>query len=123
MPPGSVVVPPSVFVITRSGAALMGVVSELVLLAGLVSAPWVPSSEMNTVLPSCSSPTGTGLGALTANTTEPLAPGARLPTGKRNSLVPTAAQPGVLPAALKVVPAGRNSVSTTPVAAASPALE
>ena len=93
------------------------------LLAGLVSAPWVPSSAMNTVLLSSSSPTGTGLGTVTANTTEPLAPAARLPTAKRNSEAPTATQPGVLAAALKLEPVGRNSVRMTPVALPRPALE
>src|SRR4051794_10034891 len=116
MPPGSAGVPPSVFVVNRSGAALTGGLSVLVLLAGLVSAPWVPSSAMNAVLLICSSPTGTGLGTVTEKTTELLAPAARLPTGKRNSEAPTATQPGVLPAALKVEPTGRNSVMTTPVA-------
>ena len=41
-----------------------------------------------------------------AHRDEPLAPAARLPTAKRNSLVPTATQPGVLPVALKVEPGG-----------------
>src|SRR5262249_6794231 len=123
MPPARVDVPPSVLVMTRSGAALIGVLSVAELLSGLESGPCVPSSLMFTVLTSCSSATGTGLGTVTENTTEPLAPAARLPTAKRNSLVPTAAQPGVLPAGLKVEPAGRNSVSTTPVASVGPALE
>src|SRR4051794_27156334 len=108
MPPGSVDVPPSVFVTTRSGAALIGVLSTPALLAGLVSAPCVPSSVISTVLLSCSSPAGTGVGTVTENTTEPLPPTGRFPTGKRNSPAPSATQPGVLPAALKVAPAGRN---------------
>src|SRR6188474_2780171 len=104
MPPGRVVVSPSVFVMTRLGAASTGVLSEFVLLAGLLSAPWVPSSAINTVLLSTSSPTGTGLGTFTANATDPLAPAARLPTAKRNSEAPTATQPGVLASTLKVEP-------------------
>src|SRR5262249_2302771 len=123
MPPASVDVPPSVLVMTRSGPALIGVLSEDELFAGLESGPCVPSSLMFTVLTSSSSATGTGLGTVTENTTEPLAPGARVPPAKWNSLVPPAAQPAVLPAGLKVEPAGRNSVSTTPVAFARPALE
>src|SRR6476620_6944510 len=106
MPPASVDVPPSVLVMTRSGAALIGVLSTPVLFAGLVSAPCVPSSAICTVVLSCSSPAGTEVGTVTENTTEPLAPAARLPTTKRNSLVPNAVQPGVLPAALKVAPGG-----------------
>src|SRR6478752_10506779 len=100
MPPASVDVPPSDFVMTRSGAALIGVLSTPVLLAGLVSAPCVPSSAICTVLVTSSRPAGTGLGTVTANTTEPLAPAARLPTAKRNSELPTATQPDVLPATL-----------------------
>src|SRR6476659_3864625 len=120
MPPANVDVPPSVFVMTRSGAALTGVLSTPELLAGLVSAPCVPSSVISTVLLISSSPAGTGLGTVTENTTEPLAPAARLPTAKRNSEVPTATQPGVLAAALKVEPGGTNSVRITPVAFARP---
>jgi hypothetical protein len=123
MPPGSVAVPPSVLVMTRSGAALTGVLSTPKLLVGSVSAPCVPSSTMLTVLLRTSSVDGTGLGTVTANTAEPLPPTARLPTAKRNSEPPTATQPGVLAAALKLAPAGRNSVRTTPVALASPVLE
>src|SRR5262245_44864911 len=108
---------------TRSGAALTGVLSTLELLSGLVSVPCVPSSAILTVLTSCSSAAGTGDGTVTAKTTEPLAPGARLPTVKVNAVLPIAVQPGVLAAALKLDPTGRNSVSTTPVAFARPAFE
>src|SRR6516165_9576247 len=123
MPPGAVDTPPSVLVTTRSGPALIGVLSEAELLLGLASGPCVPSSAILTVLVSCRSPVGTGAGTLTANTTEPLAPTGTLPTLKVNAVVPTAVQPGVLAAALKVEPTGRNSVSTTPVEFAKPALE
>src|SRR5262245_66522128 len=105
---------------TRSGAALTGVLSTAELLSGLVSAPCVPSSAIVTVLTSCSSAAGTGDGTVTAKTTEPLAPGARLPTLKVNAVLPTAVQPGVLAAALKVEPGGTNSVRTTPVELARP---
>src|SRR5215469_13386140 len=100
MPPGSVVTPPSVLVTTRSGPALIGVESEAVLLAGLASGPCVPSSPILTVLVICVSPAGTGIGTLTANTTEPWAPAGRLPTLKLNAPLPSAVQPGVLAAAL-----------------------
>src|SRR6516225_817061 len=123
MPPGSVDVPPSVLVTNRSGPALIGVLSEAELLARLTSAPWVPSSAILTLLVSARCPAGTGIGTVTANTAEPLAPAGRLPTLNWNSLVPSAFQPGVLAAALKVEPVGRNSVSTTPVEFARPALE
>src|SRR5215471_8121236 len=122
MPPGTVDTPPSVLVTVRSGPALIGVASEAELLAGFASAPCVPSSEMLTVLTSCVCPAGTGMGTVTAKTTEPLAPGDRLPTAKVNPVVPTAVQPGVLAAASKVEPGGRNSVSTTPVESPSPTL-
>src|SRR6516164_1938643 len=98
MPPGSVVTPPSVLVTTRSGPALIGVLSEAELLAGLASGPWVPSSAILTVLVTVRSPAGTGIGTVTANTTEPLAPGARVPTAKANAPLPAAVQPGVLAA-------------------------
>src|SRR6516165_8163197 len=107
MPPGSMVTPPSDLVTTRSGPALIGVVSEAELLAGLRSAPCVPSSAIKTVLLSCSSAAGTGVGTVTANTTEPLAPTGTLPTLNWNAVVPIAVQPGVLAAALKVEPVGR----------------
>src|SRR5262245_4337164 len=123
MPPASVDVPPSVFVMTRSGAAFTGVPSVDELLSGLESGPCVPSSVMFTELVITSRPTGTGLGTVTANTTEPLAPAASDSTAKRNSLLPTGNHPGVLAAGSKVEPGGRNSVSTTPVALARPALE
>src|SRR5262249_40106212 len=100
-----------------------GVLSEDELLSGLVSAPCVPSSAIFTVLLIVSSPAGTGVGTVTAKTTEPLAPGVRVPTLKVNAPLPTAVQPGVLAAALKVEPTGRNSVSATPVACARPAWE
>src|SRR5579883_897058 len=123
MPPGRVDTPPSVLVTTRSGPALIGLLYEAELLSGLASGPCVPSSAIFTVLVSVVSPAGTGFGTFTAKTTEPLAPGGRLPTAKVNAVVPTAVQPGVLAAALKVEPVGRNSVSTTPVELARPALE
>src|SRR5437763_1863017 len=80
MPPASVDVPPSLLLMNRSGAVRTGVLSEDALLAGLTSAPCVPSSAMKAVLVIDSRPAGTGLGTVTANTTEPLAPGEFLMT-------------------------------------------
>ncbi len=50
MPPGATEAPPSLLVIDRSGAPVSGVVSLPVLLAGVGSVPWVPSSVMLAVL-------------------------------------------------------------------------
>src|SRR6516225_1555021 len=98
MPPGSVDTPPSVLVTTRSGPALIGVVSEAELLAGFASGPCVPSSAILTVLLTVLTPAGTGTGTFTAKTTDPLAPGVRVPTVKSNAPLPAAVQPGVLAA-------------------------
>src|SRR5579875_3816042 len=110
MPPGSVVTPPSVLVTTRSGPALIELLYEAELLSGLESGPCVPSSAIFTVLRSDVTPAGTGFGTFTAKMTDPLAPAGTLPSARVNAVVPTGVQPGVLAAASKVVPTGRNSV-------------
>src|SRR6476660_2000375 len=57
---------PALFVMTRSGAASIGVVSLAVLFAGLGSAPPDPSSATDAVFESCSTPPVTGLSMVTA---------------------------------------------------------
>jgi hypothetical protein len=54
------VAPPSLFVMTRSGAAAIGVVSDPVLFPGVGSVPPLPSSAIEAELESWLTPAGTG---------------------------------------------------------------
>src|SRR4051812_8720889 len=113
--------PPSDLVTDRSGAAVTGVGSVTVLSAGVPSGPLDPSSATATVFPIDVIPAGSGESTVTAKATEPAPPATTVPTAKVQ--VPVAqVQPAVDAAVSKVVLAGTVSVSTTPVAAWSPAL-
>src|SRR3954451_19590159 len=119
--PGIAVVPPSVLVTVRSGAAVTGVVSEPVLSAGVGSGPLVPSSATVTVFEIPVVPAGSGVATVTAKTTDPEPPAATVPSGRVQ--VPAAHDHLLSDAPTsKVVLTGTVSVSTTPVAAWSPPL-
>ena len=104
---------------------MTGVVSLAVLLAGVGSAPWVPSSVAVTVATIWVTPAGTGLITWTAKITKPFdAPGARVPI-PRVQFVPAGEPLGQLHAPLllprsKIVLAGTVTASVTPVALAPP---
>src|SRR5919106_499894 len=123
--------PLSVFVPTgglRVGVALTGVVSPPVLLPGVGSVPFVPSSAIVAMLAICVTPAGSGLVTVTANVAVWLPPpAARLPTasvqGDPALLLGEHDQPAVLAPALNVVFAGTVSVSVTPEAPRLPVLE
>src|SRR5439155_800879 len=105
-----------------SGAAFSVSVSVAELLAGVGSAPFVPSSATEPVFTIVPTPAATGLATVTANTAEPPPPAASAPTGNVQD-APTHTHAGSDPAALKVVFAGTVSDSTTPVAPWLPAFE
>src|SRR5262245_58470877 len=124
-PPGTTEAPPSLLVSARSGAApVNGVVSLAELLAGVGSAPWVPSSATLAVLEICVVPAGTVPATLTANVAElpPLAATEPMASVQVEPALLFGVQdhPAVLAPALKVVLAGTVSVITTPVAPAVP---
>ena len=72
------VIPASVFVMDRSGTTTTGVVSVAVLLDRLESVPFVPSSEIVTVLERLLKPASKFESTVIAKVTVPLAPAARL---------------------------------------------
>src|SRR5512145_1651956 len=111
MLPGKNRKPPSFLPSTRSGAALTGVVSLAVLLAGVGSAPLLPSSATLAVLASCVTPAGTGLITFSAKIDELLAPPpARSPMVSAQALpallLGVQTHPTVLAPALKLALAG-----------------
>ncbi len=106
--------------IVRSGAAVTGVVSDEVLLAGVGSGPFVPSSAMVTVLAIWVTPAGSGFTTVTAKVRDPEAPAARLPmvSVQVDPAFPFGehTQPPLDAPALNELFAGTVSDSTTPVA-------
>src|SRR5688572_13103326 len=82
VPPGVEPAPPSLLVISRSGAAFSGVVSVSSLLAGTESAPLAPSSPMLAVLLIWVTPAGTGLTTVTTKVVKSPPPAATAPTVK-----------------------------------------
>ena len=108
--PGVAVAPPSLLSSCKSGAAVSGVVSVSLLLAGVGSAPLAPLSLMLAVLLIWLTPAGTGLMTVTAKVAEPLAPAANAPIVRVQTLpallLGVQLQPGELAAALKTVLAG-----------------
>ena len=100
-------------------------VSLAVLLPGVGSAPFVPSSATLAVLLTCVTPAGTGLSTVTAKVALPGAPPAASAPSARVQVLPALpsgvqAQPAVLAPALNVVAVGTVSVITTPVAVMPP---
>src|SRR3954447_19943884 len=61
VPPGATLAPPSLLVIEKSGAPVSGVVSLPLLLAGVGSLPFVPSSAIDAVLLICVTPAAAGV--------------------------------------------------------------
>src|SRR4051794_5051378 len=119
--PGVAVAPASDLVTTRSGAAVSGVGSVLVLSSGVGSGPLAPSSAITTLLAMSVIPSGRTGSTVTANVTVPVAPAASAP--RVSSHVPVVHRhPGAEASASKVVYAGTVSVRTTPVAAWLPVL-
>jgi hypothetical protein len=93
--------------------------SLAVLLSGVGSGPFAPSSATVTVLVMVSIPTGNGLSTWTVTVCVTLAPPANVKVGQVTTL-PVAFPPSL--AATKVVPVGRVSVIVTPVACSAPRL-
>ena len=117
----------SLLAICRSGVASIGVVSVDVLLAGVGSAPFAPSSAIAVVLVKDVMLAGSGVTTITAKVALPPAPLPASAPMVRTQVVPAAEpseqlQPAVLAPALKVVFAGTVSVIWTPVAFCAPAL-
>src|SRR3954468_10623643 len=106
MPPGVVLVLPSLLVSVSPGVLLTGVLS----LALALTEPL----PMLALFTTCVMPAGTGLSTVTAKMALLDAPAARLPIANVQ-LVPAQLQPGALVAALNVVLAGTVSCKTTPV--------
>src|SRR5437016_5391914 len=114
--PGTPRIPPSDLVKVRSGWAVTGVVSLAMLLPGVGSAPFVPSSPTLAVLVIVSTPAGRGLITVTVKVVEALVPPPDMdgpPRVQRLPAVLFGKQLQMLP--VKVVFAGTVSVSTRPV--------
>src|SRR5262245_3064088 len=82
VPPGVLIILPSLLLRCKSGAAVTGVVSLLVLSAGVGSLPFVPSSLTTALLAIWAMPAGIGLSTVTANKTLLSSPAATLPIVK-----------------------------------------
>ena len=125
-PPGTVVAPPSSFVIRRSGEAVIGVVSPSELSPGVGSLPPQPSSAISAVTAICVTPTGNRLSISRAKITVPLPPPATAPTVKVQTLPGelsgAAVQPAVPAPGLKLELAGTMAVISTPEACWDPLL-